>query len=65
MLRTTIVVWLVLLVVALNVVAFVTRIAEKYRLANRLSKCSETTIFILQSEEPAILKHQQTQATHR
>jgi hypothetical protein len=60
MLRTTIVVWLVLLVLALNVVAFVTRIAEKCRLANRLSKCPETTISILQSEEPAILKHQQS-----
>jgi len=35
MLRTTIVVWLALLVLALNVVAFVTRIAEKRRLANR------------------------------
>jgi hypothetical protein len=46
MLRTTIVLWLVLLVLALNVVAFVTRIAEKCRLANRLSKCSETTISI-------------------
>jgi hypothetical protein len=65
MLRTTIVVWLVLLVLALNVVAFVTRIAEKCRLANRLSKSSETTISILRSEEPAILNHQQTQATHR
>ena len=62
MLRTTIVVWLVLLVLALNVVAFVTRIAEKCRLANR---CSERTVSILQSQEPAILKHQQTQATHR
>jgi hypothetical protein len=41
MLRTTIVVWLVLLVLALNVVAFVTRIAEKCRLANRVSKGSE------------------------
>jgi len=37
MLRTTIVVWLVLLVLALNVVAFVTRVAEKCRLANRFS----------------------------
>jgi hypothetical protein len=60
MFRTTIVVWLVLLVLALNVVAFVTRIAEKCRLANRFSKCSETTVSILQSQEPAILKHQQT-----
>jgi hypothetical protein len=60
MLRTTIVVWLVLLVLALNVVAFVTRIAEKCRLANRLSQCSEKTISILQSEGQAISKHQQT-----
>ena len=65
MLRTTIVVWLVLLVLALNVVTFVTRIAEKCRLANRFSKCSEKTISILQSEEPATLKHRQTQATRR
>jgi hypothetical protein len=39
------VVWLVLLVLALNVVAFVTRIAEKCRLANRFSKSSESTIY--------------------
>lgn len=57
------VVWLALLVLALNVVAFVTRIAEKCRLANRFSRCSERTISTLQSEEPAILKHQQTQPT--
>jgi hypothetical protein len=31
------VVWLVLLVLALTVVAFVSRLVEKYRLANRLS----------------------------
>lgn len=65
MLRTTIVVWLVLLVLALNVVTFVTRIAEKCRLANRLSKCSERPISVLQSEEPATLKQRQTQATRR
>ena len=65
MFKTTIVVWLVVLVLALNVVAFVTRLAEKCRLANRLSKCSKIAISILQCEEPAILKHQQTQATHR
>jgi hypothetical protein len=58
------VIWLVLLVLALNVVALVTRIAEKCRLANRLSKCPERTISILHSEEPANLKHQQTEATH-
>ena len=65
MFRTTIVVWLVLLVLALNVVAFVTRIAEKCRRANRFSRCSETTMPILQSEGPTILKHQETQVTHR
>jgi hypothetical protein len=65
MFRTTIVVWLLLLVLALNVVAVVTRIAEKCRLANRLSKYSEKTISILQSEEPPIFKHQQSQAEHR
>jgi hypothetical protein len=32
MFRPTIVIWLVLLMLALNVVAFVTRIIEKYRL---------------------------------
>ena len=38
MLRTSIVIWIVLLLLALNVAAFVTRIIEKYRLADRLSK---------------------------
>jgi hypothetical protein len=65
MLRTAIVVWLVLLVLALNVFAFMTRIAEKCRLANRFSKSSERTTSILRNSEPAILKHQQTQPTHR
>ena len=65
MLRTTIVVWLVLLVLTLNVVAFVTRIAEKCRLANRFSKSSETTLSILRNTEPAILNQQQNQPTHR
>ena len=41
MFRPTIVIWLVLLVLALNVVAFTTRIIEKCRLANRFSKSSE------------------------
>jgi hypothetical protein len=65
MFRTTIVVWLVLLVLALNVVAIVTRIAEKCRLANRFAKSPERTISILKISEPPILKHQQTQPTHR
>jgi hypothetical protein len=65
MFRPTIVIWLVLLVLALNVVAFVTRIIDKCRLANRFSKSSERTISILRSSEPAMLKQQQTQPTHR
>ncbi len=58
-------IWLVLLVLALNVVAFVTRFIEKCRLADRLSKSSEKTISIIQSSEPAMLKHQQSQPTHQ
>jgi hypothetical protein len=55
MLRTTIVVSLVLLVLALNVVAFVTRVVEKCRLTHDFSK----------PQQPTILKHQPTQPTHR
>jgi len=47
MFRPTIVIWLVLLVLALNVVAFATRILEKCRLIDRSSKSSETTISII------------------
>ncbi len=65
MFRPIIVIWLVVLVVALNVVAFVTRVAEKCKLANRFSKSSERTISIIQSSQPPMLKHQQTQRTHR
>ena len=65
MFRPTIVIWLVLLVLALNVVAFATRIIDKCRLANRFSESSERTISILRSSEPAMLKQQQTQPTHR
>ena len=45
MLKTSIVVWIVLLLLALNVTAFVTRIIEKCRLADRLSKSSEKNRF--------------------
>jgi hypothetical protein len=65
MFRPIIVIWLVLLVLALNVVAFATRILEKCGLANRLSKSAERTIFIIPSSEPAMLKHQQSRPTHR
>jgi hypothetical protein len=44
MFRPTIVIWLLLLVLALNVVAFVTDIIDKYRLVNRSSKSSGRTI---------------------
>jgi hypothetical protein len=57
MFKTTIVIWLVLLMLALNVVAFATRIIEKYRLAHRLSKSTEKTVSIAQTSEPVTLKH--------
>ena len=41
MFRPTIVIWLVLLVLALTVVAFVSRLVEKYRLADRFSRVRE------------------------
>jgi hypothetical protein len=65
MFRPTIVIWPVLLVLALNVVAFVTRIIDKCRLANRLSKPSGRTVSFIQSSEPAMLKLHQIQPTHR
>ena len=65
MFRPIIVIWLVVLVLTLNAVAFVTRFFEKWRLADRLSKSPEKTISIIQSSQPPILKHQQTQPTHR
>jgi len=43
MFRPIIVIWLVLLVLALSVVGFVTRLIDKCRLADRLSKSSERT----------------------
>jgi hypothetical protein len=65
MLNTTIVVWLVLLSLALNVVAFVTRIAEKSRLPHHFVKPSERTVSALQTGQPASSKHQQTQPAHQ
>ncbi len=41
MFRLTIVIWLVLLVLALTVVAFMSRLVEKYRLADRFSRVRE------------------------
>ena len=65
MLRTSIVVWIVLLLLALNVPAFVTRIIEKYRLADRLSKPLEGTVSAVRTSQPTVSRHQQSQPTHR
>ena len=65
MLRTSIVIWIVLLLLALNVAAFVTRIIEKYRLADRLSKPLERTVSAVRTSHPTVSRHQQSQPTHR
>ena len=53
----TIVIWLVLLVLALMGVAFVSRLVEKYRLADRLSRVREKPSLSPKAAHP-ILKHQ-------
>ncbi len=65
MLRTSIVIWIVLLLLALNVAAFVTRIIEKYRLADRLSKPLEGTVSAVRTSQPTVSRHQLSQPTHR
>jgi hypothetical protein len=65
MFSSIIVVWLVLLVLALTVVAFVTRVIEKYKLACRLSKSLQRATPIVPKSQAPILKHQQVQPTHR
>jgi len=57
MFRPTIVIWLVLLVLALTVVAFVTRLVEKYRLADRFSRVREKPSLAPKATHP-ILKQQ-------
>ena len=52
----TIVIWLVFLVLALTVVAFATRLVEKYRLADRFSRVREKPLSP-KATHP-ILKHQ-------
>jgi len=64
MMEKTIVVWLVVLVLALNVVAFVVRIIDRCRLTHNLSKPSEGSVSVVQTGQSAILKHQQQQARH-
>jgi hypothetical protein len=65
MLRTSIVVWTVLLLLALNVATFVTRIIEKYRLADRLSKPLEGNVAAVRTSQPTVSGHQQSQPTHQ
>ncbi len=57
MFTPAIVIWLVLLVLALTVVAFVTRLVEKYRLADRFSRAPEKSSPSPKAAHP-ILKHQ-------
>jgi hypothetical protein len=57
MFRTTIVIWLVLLVLALTLVAFVSRLVEKYRLAERFSRVREKPSLAPKAAHP-VLKHQ-------
>jgi hypothetical protein len=60
MFRIRMVIWIVLLMLALNVVAFATRIIEKYRPVHRLSKSAERTVSIAQTSELATLKHRRS-----
>jgi dolichyl-phosphate-mannose--protein O-mannosyl transferase len=62
MMEKTIVVWLVVLVLALNVVAFVVRIIDRCRLTQNLSIPSEGSVSASQTGQPAISKHRQRQA---
>jgi hypothetical protein len=67
MFTPSMVIWLVLLILALNVITFVTRILEKYRLLKTpqdSSRTSERIVSVVQTGEPAILKDQPSQPTH-
>jgi hypothetical protein len=57
MFKPTIVIWLVLLVLALTVVAFVSRLLEKYRLADRFSRVRERPSLSSKAAHP-FWKHQ-------
>jgi hypothetical protein len=50
----TMVVWLVLLVLALTVVAFVSRLVEKYRLADRLSRVRKEPSILPKAARPIL-----------
>ena len=51
--RPTIVVWLVLLVMALMVVAFVSRLVEEYRLADRFSNVQKKRLYHAKQHAPS------------
>ena len=63
MFRPTIVIWLVLLVLALTVVAFVSRLVEKYRPANRFSRVREEPSLSPKATHPT-LKQQKSRPIH-
>jgi hypothetical protein len=65
MLNKMIVVWLVLFSLALNVIAFMTRIAESTRLRDHFVKPSERPVSVVQTSQLAASNHQQTQPTHQ
>ena len=65
MFRTTIVVWLVVLLVALVVVTSVTRIIEKVRPSSRVRKIQERRFSVTQNSGFSTLKHQQSQPPQR
>jgi len=65
MLRPSIVVWILLLLLALNVAAFLTRIIEKYRPADRLSKPLDGIVSAVQTSEPTVSSHRQSRPAHR
>lgn len=56
MLRTMVVVWLAILVLALAVVGFVTRTIEKRRRTNRFPKPSESPLSVTRKSELSILE---------
>ena len=64
MMEKTIVVWLVVLMLALNVVAFVARFIDRCRLAHDRSIASEGSICVSQTRKPAMLRHRQEQVKH-
>lgn len=65
MFKTTVVIWLVLLVLALSVVAFLTRLIEKRRPVHQSSRFPERTVSVDESSRLSILKNQADRLTGR